>query len=400
MLGAITCLTAHEQAFVQTHLTTDVRNLLLNPPVDKELDIKRVAGQLAARQKARTKLPTWYAQADLIFPPTLSVEQASSERAAQYKAELTSGQRLLDLTGGMGVDTWAFAQYMAQVQYVDRNPELADLAAHNLPLLGATNVQVLAQDGLLFLTAQPNRADWIYLDPARRNEQGGKVVNLADCEPDLSQPGTLALLLGKAHQVLLKTSPLIDIEQALRQLPTARAVHVVAVQGEVKEVLFVLGQTPIAPIEVQTTAVNLTITTDSVFTFRRGDERLAEVTFGEPLRMVYEPNAALLKAGAFRLVAEQFGLQKLAPNSHLYTASNLVAGFPGRTFTLLTTCKPDRRALRTLLPDGQANLTVRNFPQTVAELRKRLDLREGGNYYIFATTLLNGDKQLLLCQKI
>ncbi len=389
-----------ELAFIRTHLTDDVRSLLLrtHPP---ELDIRKVAAQITARQKAREKLPVWYASDALLFPPALSVEQASSEQTAQYKASLVSGKRLLDLTGGMGVDTWAFAQRVGQVIYIERNEDLAQLAAHNLPLLGARNVSVQTGDGLAILDTIDDPVDWIYLDPHRRNEQGGKVVRLEDCEPDITQPDRLATLLKKAKQILLKASPLLDIDLAVRQLTGAvESVHIVAVQGEVKEILFSLGNQKIERDNIQLSAVNLINNGIISLSFRWNEERTADSIFGNPRTYVYEPNAAVLKAGAFRLVAARFGLTKLAPNSHLYTSDDIQWDFPGRIFTLKQVIKPDAKTLKIAIPDLKANLTVRNFPQSVAELRKKLSLREGGDVYILATTLLNGDKRLLITKKV
>ena len=413
----VAALSALEQDFISTHLSADVRSLLLRAqPAD--LNIKKVVVQIAARQKAREKLPAWYANDKLIFPPALSVEQASSERTAQYKASLVSGRLLVDLTGGLGVDTWAFAQRVEQVIYVERNPELAALAAHNLPLMGAANVAVYTANSLDLLnddlrevnvSDQPAKptgflsgpADWIYLDPHRRNDQGGKVVRLEDCEPDVTQPEVVSTLLRKSAQILVKASPLLDIDAAVRQLAgTVKSIHVVAVQGEVKEVLFMLGNQLTTKETVTVNAMNLFPDRIVALRYVWGDEARADVNFGNPQQYLYEPNAAVLKAGAFRVVAARYGLTKLAPNSHLYTSHELRTDFPGRIFRLQDAIKPDARVLKTILPDRKANLTVRNFPQSVAELRKKLNLREGGDSYILATTLLNGDKRLLITQKV
>lgn len=398
MINEIIPLSSQEQAFIQQHSTDDVRQLLLRPP-DKLLDVKRLAAQIAARQKARDKLPTWYANPALVFPPALSVEQASSERTAQYKASLVGDHTLIDLTGGMGVDTWAFAQRVEQVVYVEQRSDLAAAAAYNLPLLAVTNVNIRNGNGLDFLQTYQAEADWLYIDPARRDERGGKVVRLEDCEPDVANPQTVDLLLTKAKQVLIKTSPLLDIDGTIRLLGRVTAVHVVAVQGEVKEVLFVLSwqEKPIVSVEIN--AVNLLFDREVSFLYGLAEEQNAVVKFGEPDRYIYEPNAAVLKAGAFRLVGERFGLTKLAPNSHLYTGIQNVPNFPGRVFELQAVCKPDRKALQAVLPQLKANLTVRNFPQSVDDLRKKLGLQDGGDVYILATTLLNGDKRLLVTRK-
>ena len=392
-----------EQEFIRTHLTDDIRALALQTP-PPGIDVRKLVAQIAARQKAREKLPTWYANDALIFPPALSVEQASSEQTAHYKASLVSGHRLLDLTGGMGVDGWAFAQQVQQVIYIERNEELAQLAAHNLPLLGSTNVSVQTGDGLAFLETRVESrepADWIYLDPHRRDATGSKVVQLADCEPDVSKASTVTALLTKGKRILLKTSPLLDIKLAVQQFAgRVESVHIVAVSAEVKEILFIIGSQLVNQDDIVVNAVNLSANETKTFSFRWHEGRTANVALGNPSTYLYEPNAAVLKAGAFRLVAERFGLTKLAPHSHLYTNDEVCRDFPGRIFSVLDVLKPDAKLVKMNVPDLKANLTVRNFPQTVAELRKKLSLREGGDVYIMATTLLNGDKRLILTKKV
>ena len=390
-----------ERQFIKAHLQDDPHILLLRAhPAD--LSIKKLVEQIVARQKAREKLPSWYANDDLFFPPALSVEQASSERTAQYKASIVDGKLLLDLTGGMGVDTWAFSQRIDQVLYVDRQQELANLAAYNLSRLGQTNIIVRVGDGISILKEPDVKtADWLYLDPHRRDERGGRVVQLADCDPDVTQPGLLPILLNRANQILIKGSPLLDINLTVRQLANqVESVHVVAVQGEVKELLFTVVNRVIDRENMLINSVNLTREGAVEFNFEWQEEQTAAIQFGNPQQYIYEPNAAVLKAGAFRLVASRFGLIKLAPHSHLYTSEVIKPEFPGRIFVLNDVIKPDSKALKKLIPNLKANLTVRNFPQTVAELRKKLALREGGAVYILATTLLNGDKRLLITQKI
>lgn len=396
-------LSPTEKRFIHDHLTDDVNQVVLRPH-PAGIDVRKVAGQLSARQKARDKLPTWYASDAVLFPPALSVEQASSERTAHYKASLVDGQHLLDLTGGMGVDAWAFARRVGQVTYVEHRPDLAELAAHNLAVLRVSNVVVETGDGLAVVDRLAQPADWLYLDPHRRDKQGSKVVRLEDCEPDVSRTDVRATLFAKSSHILLKASPLIDIDATIRQLTdavtgTVVAVHVVAVQNEVKEVLFVLEWGTDTTVTTIIHAVNLLADRTVRLSFERDQERAADVPFGDPAQYIYEPNAAVLKAGAFRLVAERFGLTKLAPNSHLYTSAGYRADFPGRVFVCETSIKPDRKTVQALLPDMKANVTVRNFPQSVAELRRKLGLQEGGDAYLFATTLVNGDKRLLICRK-
>ncbi|WP_234733647.1 class I SAM-dependent methyltransferase [Tellurirhabdus bombi] len=398
-------LTPEEQEFIIHHMNDDPATLLLRQKTNSGLRMREIAAQLTARQKARQKLPAWYANPALVFPPPLSVEQASSERTALYKASLVGKSDplpdnptlLIDLTGGMGVDTAAFSERVDQVIYVENQANLAELATYNLPRLGASGIEFRSDNGLHFLQNFAGYADWIYLDPARRDSRGGKVVRLEDCEPPVAD--WYDTLLAKAQRLLIKTSPLIDIESSLRTLKGVSDVHVVAVDNECKEVLFVVSKE--AADDVLMTAVNLrSKAVDEHFSFVRSAEKQVDILFGPPDRYLYEPNSSILKAGAFRVIADRFKLTKIAPNSHLYTSDKVVDGFPGRIFEVIGTCKPDRKAVRMLVPDRKANLTIRNFPDSVDALRKTLELTDGGETYIFATTLLDGTKRLLITNKL
>lgn len=382
-------------AFLRDHTSDDPVRLLMQAGRFPGLPLRELAAQLAARQRVAAKLPTWVAQGALLFPPTLSLEQSSSERTARYKAGLVSGETLADLTGGLGVDAWAFAKTVSTVFYVEREAGLAQLAAHNLPALGVGNVVVNHQKAEDFLIKSSGSFDWLYLDPARRDDRG-KVFRLENCEPDVLRLRTI--LLEKAPRVLLKAAPLLDLDAALRPLETVETVHVLAVDNEVKELLFTLTRTAVPFPEIR--AVNLLKNgSEHVFSFHRNEEARAEVAYSAPLRYLYEPNAALLKAGAFRLLAERFGLAKLHINSHLYTSETLRSDFPGRIFSVNAVCKPDRKTLQTLLPARRAHLTVRNFPASVVDLRKRLGLADGGEHYVFATTVPDGQHALVVTTK-
>ncbi|MCY7352856.1 MAG: class I SAM-dependent methyltransferase [Cytophagaceae bacterium] len=384
-------LSAEARAFLHRHASDDPTRLLLQANRYPHLPVRELVHQLAARQRMAAKLPIWTANAEVVFPSSLSLEQSSSEQTARYKAGLVSGGTLADLTGGLGVDAWAFAQRMERVFYVEQNADLAQLAAHNLPALGLTNVAVFNQDALDFLQNSTQlqvergkaEVDWIYLDPARRDATQSKVFRLEDCEPNVLT--IKDLLLKTSRNVLLKAAPMLDLDLAFRQLEHAEKVVVLAVDGEVKELLFVLTRQ--AVIEPDIVAVNLLKNgLEQTFAFRRSEEAAAEVVFSPPQHYLYEPHAALLKAGAFRLLSARFGIAKLHANSHLYTAETLHRDFPGRIFEVKAVCKPDKNTLRNHLDDTRANLTVRNFPASVAELRKRLALKEGGDAYVFATT--------------
>ncbi|MCU0354541.1 MAG: hypothetical protein MUD08_12510 [Cytophagales bacterium] len=325
-------------AFVRQHQHDDVQQLLLQQNRYPDVPMREAVLQIQARRKAQHKLPGWFANDNIFYPSLLALEQCSSEATARFKAGLAAGRTLVDLTGGMGVDTAAFGSRFEQVTHVEQNAELSEITAYNLEQLGITNVRFENARCEDWLAANPEPTDWLYLDPARRDDAGGKVVRLQDCEPPVLD--FREKMLKTAAHVLLKTSPMLDIDAALRDLEQVAAVYVVAVENEVKELLFHLTRTAAEP---EIFAVNLAKTGEVAETFRftRRGEASSEVAFGLPETFVYEPNAAVLKAGAFRSVAAAFGLRKLHVNSHLYTSTDLRRDFPGRAFRLVAVSKLD-----------------------------------------------------------
>lgn len=383
--------------YVAAHLHDDPAHLALQARRHPGLPVPELVRQIQARQKARTKLPDWADNPDLIFPPALSVEQASSARTAAFKAALVSGQRLADLTGGFGADTAAFAQTVEYVEYVERNTQLAAVVEYHLHQLGIQNVATHAAEALKFLQETPHHFDWLYLDPARRDTAARKTFRLADCEPDVVK--IMPLLLQKADKILLKTSPMLDIEQAILELGQVRRLWVLAVDNEVKEVLYELGQEP--AVDPERYALNLRRDgTQQEFRLNRAREARAIPRYAEPRQYLYEPNAAVLKAGAFRSIGTAFEFLKLHQHSHLYTSDVLRPDFPGRIFRVLAVEKADGAALKAHLGlEARAHVTTRNFPDSVADFRKRTGIREGGDIYLFATTDLRGRLMVLVCEK-
>ena len=385
--------------YVAAHLHHDPAYLALQARRHPNLPVPDLVRQIQARQKARLKLPTWADNPDLAFPPALSVEQASSERTATYKAALVAGAtNLADLTGGFGADAAHFAAVVAQVDYVERETRLAGIVAYNLHQLGIANVAVHTTDAATFLKTSGQQFDWLYLDPARRDRRGGKIFHLADCEPDV--PRMLPLLLRHAPRILLKTAPMLDLELAMQELRHVRRLWVVAVDNEVKEVLYELGAEP--AVDPERLAVNLRRDgSQQEFRLNRAREARAVARYAEAQQYLYEPNAAILKAGAFKSIGTAFELLKLHQHSHLYTSAELREGFPGRTFRILATEKADGATLKAYLgPEARAHVTTRNFPEPVADFRKRTGIREGGDVYLFATTDLRGRHVVLVCEKL
>ena len=385
--------------YVAAHLHDDPAHLALQARRHPHLPVPELVRQIQARQKASAKLPAWAANQELAFPPALSVEQASSERTATYKASLVAGAaRLADLTGGFGADAAHFAAVVAHVDYVEREARLAQVVAYNLNQLGIGNVAVHSTDAASFLKGSSGLFDWLYLDPARRDQRGGKTFRLADCEPDV--PRLLPLLLRHAPRILLKTSPMLDIELAIQELKHVRRLWVVAVDNEVKEVLYELGAEP--AIDPERLAVNLRRDgSQQEFRLNRAREARAVPRYAEAQQFLYEPNAAILKAGAFKSIGTAFELLKLHQHSHLYTNNELRTDFPGRIFRIRAVEKADGAALKAHLgPEARAHVTTRNFPESVADFRRRTGIREGGDTYMFATTDLCGKLQVLVCEKV
>ena len=408
-----------------------------------ELDAQHVLRQIEGWQRLHTKVSRWAEADGMLYPPRLALEQCSGQPAAEYKARLVSrimaeadgapstagaptsaatpphtlaNLGMADLTGGMGVDFSFMAPLFSRATYVEQRPELVEAARHNFPLLGLGHATILHGDGVAHLSAMAP-VGLIYLDPARRDAHGGKVVQIEDCEPDIAT--LLPLLRQKSRYTLVKLSPMLDLHRAMATLSGISEAHVFASGGECKELLLLFGPTPDATgnpapgtcppasaggprIVCSDETTTLTFTLDSEANARCDYAPAASIAPGACL---YEPGPAVMKAGAFRTVAERYGLDKLHPNTHLYLSPTPVGGFPGRTFAVTRTYGFSKSDLRALAADlkaegGKANLTIRNFPSTVAELRKKLKLREGGSTYLFATTDGDGKKIIVSCKKI
>lgn len=343
---------------------------------------------------ASEKLPTWHACKEIRYPQRLSLEQCSSEWTARYKASLVSGNSLVDLTGGLGIDCSFMSQQFASTTYVEQQETLCELAQHNFACLNLP-ICVVNDTCEHYLPSMP-AVDVIFLDPARRNEQGGKVVLLQDCTPNLVEIGDL--LLQKCKNLLVKLSPMIDVESVLRHFPTTQEVHIVAVNNECKEVLLRIDAEK-GCSNPQIVCVNLLpkVQHQQVFAFYRQDEIDSTAQYANPMQYLYEPNAAILKAGGFKQIAQQLGIYKLHPSSHLYTSDACIDDFPGRVFAIERITKVQRKEIADI---DKANLSIRNFPGSVADLRKKLKLKDGGDTYIFATTLHDNSKVLVVGRKL
>lgn len=380
--------------FIRLHADDDVRQLALRGTKDPEVDLPFALDQIAGRQTAKRKLPSWAATEGIVYPPHLSMEQCSSEQTARYKADLAGrGQRLVDLTGGFGVDFSMIARGFAEAVYVERQAPLCEIAADNFRLLGLQQATVVCADGTDYLQTMPP-ADLIYIDPARRDDHGGRTYGIADCTPNVLS--IRDLLLEKAERVLIKLSPMLDWRKAVSDLGSqyVREVHIVSVANECKELLILLSPG---------TSFRLVCANDNTKFEAHWSHESHESHWPHwphNPHYLYSPNASIMKAGCFAELAAHFGIHQLAPNSHLFISDKQAEDFPGRIFHIDAVTTMNKHDLRQHLQGlTQANIAVRNFPLSVAELRKRLKLSEGGSTYIFATTLADGKKVLLICSR-
>ena len=382
-------------AYIRAHRDDDVRHLALSDQKRLGDSLNYALNQISGWQKAKEKIPSWSEIDDLVYPPHLSMEQCSSEQTAAYKATLVRGESFTDLTGGFGVDFAFIARNFKQATMVERNAELCEIAMHNLPLLGLPNAKVVNGDGMDHLR-QMEPVDVIFIDPARRDQQGRKTVSIADCEPNLLE--VLETLHARAKKILIKYSPMLDITLAIKELKCVESVHVVSVENECKELLFLLSEkTAGSPLFH---CVNLSKRGETRYTFTMEEERNATIRQAGSLgKYLYEPYSSLLKAGAYKSLCTHFPVEKLAVSSHLYTSDEPINDFPGRAFRVVDTFTLNKKEVKEHLGNvKKANIAVRNFPLSANELRNRLKIKEGGDIYLFATTHME-KRLVIMCEK-
>ena len=381
------------QKFIRENLKSDLTGLVLKGSPFPEVSSAEIAMQISGLKTAQNKLPTWFETPNIYYPPKLNLEQTSSEITAKYKASLIQGKQLIDLSGGFGIDDHFFAESFKEVIYCELNGELAEIARHNFKQLKKGNIQVIPGDGIKTLEASNNNFDVIYADPARRDDHGGKVFKLADCLPDI--PAYLDLLFRKTDRILIKTSPLLDITAGLTELKHVSAIHIVAVTNEVKELLWFMIKDFSGSPQIKTINFNKS----QVEKFSGSMEDKPELKFSFPKKYLYEPNAAIMKSRLFELLAEKTGTSKLHKNSHLFTSEKLKE-FPGRIFEIIDIKYFKPTILKKEFKGSKANITTRNFPESVADLRKLLRIKDGGERYLFFTTNQENKKLVIDCRKI
>jgi hypothetical protein len=389
-----TILASEIQHFINQNIGVSLSKLALQKNPFPEIEWIKILKQIEAKSKAKDKLPTWFQTGNIIYPTKISIEQTSSEKTAHYKSTLIAGESLIDLTGGYGVDDFYFAKKIKQVVHCEINDELSSVVKHNLEQLQVSNIQCYNGDSIEILSQLNQKWDWIYIDPSRRNDAKGKVFMLHDCLPNV--PYNLDFYFSYSNKILIKAAPLLDISSALSELKNVKTIHIIALENEVKELLWEIHKDYKGEISIKT--ANLTKDKIEHFEFILGENTFLPL-FGTPKKYIYEPNSAVMKSGGFDEVALHFNLEKLHKHSHLYTSEERI-DFPGRVFEIDKIIPYSKAELKATLENTKANITTRNFPETVENIRKKWKIKDGGNTYCFFTTIENNDKIVLICTKI
>ena len=378
--------------FIRIHANEDVRQLAFLGKKFPEVEMAYALDQIAGRQKARTKIPSWAAIDGIVYPPHISMEQCSSEQTARYKAQIAGkGAKMVDLTAGFGVDMAFMSDGFKEAIHVEQQPQLCAISSENYKRLGMHHIQVVCSDGVEYLH-QMEHADLIFIDPARRDQHGGRTYGIADCTPNVLE--FIDEMLEKADRVMIKLSPMLDWQKAVSDVGHVSEVHIVSVGNECKELLLIVEKTE-APLKIYC------INDDSIFSYTLNDEIGDFCEEPTSPAYLYEPNASVMKAGCFDLISKRFGISQPDANSHLFISDKAIENFPGRGFVIDRICTMNKRELKEALTGiDKANIATRNFPLSVADLRKRLKLKDGGEVYIFATTDAKKGHLLMVCRKI
>jgi len=386
-------LNQNEIEFIQQHLTEDVSKLAFQKNNFPEFDLPKLLFQIQARQKLAHKLPTWTKHSKIYFPPQLALEQSSSEKTALFKSKLVQG-KIVDLTGGMGLDSWAFAQNEKNdVTYIEINESLQQITNYNHKVLGLKQINHFHADGMEFIVQHPSSYDWIYLDPARRSKNGQKVFLLKDCTPDATR---ILPFIQNNTKLLIKVSPMLDIDLCIKELQGVDEVHIVCIQNEIKELLFIKSsKSSLSPF---ISIWDLQNEAKLIGRYAKKEESEANIPHSQVLDYLYEPHAGILKGGFFKSIACE-GLYKISNNTHLYTSNELITNFPGKTFKVLASGKVDQKWVKSYVKDTKATITCRNFPLKPEELRKKLQLLEGGEHTILAYRNKDNQPEISICQK-
>ena len=379
--------------FIRIHADEDVRQLAFLGKKNPEVDMAYALDQIAGRQKARVKIPSWASIDGIVYPPHISMEQCSSEQTARYKARIAgNGEKIVDLTAGFGVDMAFMSAGFKQAVHVEMQPQLCAISSENYKCLGLNHIQVVCSDGVGYLH-QMEHADLIFIDPARRDQHGARTYGIADCTPNVLE--IIDEMLQKADRVMIKLSPMLDWQKTVADVGNVSQVHIVSVGNECKELLLEVKKGKDEKVKV------FCVNDDQVFSYEIGEPHPFTLSPLHPFTFLYEPNASVMKAGCFQLIEQRFGVTQPDANSHLFLSEQQVDGFPGRGFVIERVSTMNKRELKEALAGiDKANVAVRNFPLSVADLRKRLKLKDGGDVYIFATTDAKKGHLVMVCRKI
>lgn len=388
-------LTSEIKQFIRAHFNENPTSLLFKKTALESEDLKTAVHQIFCRKKYKHKLPEWCDREDLLFPPTLSMEQCSSEYTAKKKANIIEkGQFFIDITGGLGVDSFYISKNFQKSIHVEKNKELAYIAYQNLKALNA-NIEAIHDDGVLFLDKQETIYDALLIDPARRHGSKGKVYLLEDCEPNVLD--IEEKLLTKATNVYIKLSPMLDIHVILEKLKNTSDIYVIAYRNEVKELFCKI-----------TSDFKQFPTIHAINIHREGrysEDFCATIkstpTIASKLeKYIYEPNKAILKADIQDSLSTKYRINKIHPFSHIYTSDKLHLSFPGRVLLLKHSTKAQAKALKSIIPEQKANVLIRNFPESANTLANKLKLKDGGSLYVIGTTLWTDEKRILICERV
>jgi hypothetical protein len=397
-------LSPEVQLFIYQHENDDERALVLKQKEIHQVPSSIIADQIIGRRKAKEKLPTYYDAKNIIYPPSLNIEQSSSEDTAKYKSELLENYlhnknqkklSLVDLTGGLGIDSFFFSKSFEQVDYVEPNEDLLKITRHNHQQLEATNLIYHRETAEQFLEKLNDARTVVYIDPSRRSVDNKKIYKLSECTPDIVS--LQSHIFNHTKYLLVKASPLLDLQQGLKELKFVKTVFVISVYNECKEVLFLCEKDFGGEAKVE--AVNLLSEGRELLSFTFEEEKNSVVNFSSMKKYLYEPNASILKAGAFKFISAHYNVFKLHVNTHLYTSDELIFDFPGRVFEVEKKIKSDAAEAAKYFKEGKANVITRNYPLAVEALKKKLKLKDGGDQYLVGLTTQD-EKALVVARRI
>jgi len=380
------------QDYISKNLYADVFEIILKNQIFPKVSNKEIAEQISAKAKSKKKLPTYFNKPNIYFPNKVNIEQTSSEKTAEFKSKIVSGNSMIDATGGFGVDSMYFSREFKKTIYIEENKDLFEIVKANSKELGLNNIEHLNDDGIEYAKKLDTEIDLLYIDPSRRNKENKKVHFLSDCTPLIDDD--LIESLQNFKTILIKCSPIIDLKKTINDLKVVSKVYIVGINNEVKEVLFKLNKQSnndikIKCIELTNRELDFEFSIDDIDNKKNDDN-------SKVLNYLYEPNSMILKSGAFSLICDRYDVKKLNTNSHLYTSKKLI-DFPGRAFKVESVVNFSKRSLKDL-NISKANITTRNFPMDVKDLRKKSKIIDGGDDYLFFTTN-HIDEQIIIKTK-